>query len=226
MTKPNSLEKKISRCQCGRRWRHFQGPELGWSLTPGAGGGEVGSFLGVLSPHGLRCGGRFHMEEWGSSTPLATLSLCGLPREEAFGVRPLGGARVGWCGQGGPGARILGIGDCLSGRAGALQMPSAWQTSLPVSPDLGEREEWGKHGTFCREWEQIALADGRSVCQGQGDSCPTRGRRWQTLCRSGSRGCRRSSMEEPSPSTEPEAEPQPLAPAGDLLESSGLFLGT
>lgn len=165
----------------------------------------------------------------GSSTPLDTLSLCGLPREAAFGVRPLGGVRVRWSGQGGPGASTLGIGDCLSGRARALQTPSAWQTSLPVSPDLGEREVWGKHGTFCREWEQIALADGRSVCQGKGDSCPTRWRRWQTLCRPGSRGCRRSRREEPSTSTEAEAEPRTPptpAPAGDLLESSGLFLGS
>lgn len=85
-------------------------------------------------------------KNWGSCAPLATLSLCALSWEEASGVRELGGVRVGWPGQKAPGSLDLGQSVAAS-QAGALRTASAWQTSLPVSPDSREREVWGKHGT-------------------------------------------------------------------------------
>lgn len=46
------------------------------------------------------------------------------------------------------------VSDCLPGRAGHLQTPSAWQALPPVGPDSRE-----KPGTFCWAWRQITLAD-------------------------------------------------------------------
>lgn len=80
-------------------------------------------------------------KNWGSSAPLATLSLCALSWEEGSGVSKLGGVRVGWSGP-----RALGA--CPSGQDGALQTQSAWQISLSMSADLREREVWEKHGIF------------------------------------------------------------------------------
>lgn len=93
-------------------------------------------FWGVSLPTDWDVAGDSTWRDRGSGAPLPTLSLCGLSREEASGMRELGG--VVW---------TVGV-TASPGRAGAPQTPSAWQRALRVCPDLREREVRKRHGTF------------------------------------------------------------------------------
>lgn len=117
----------------------FQEAKIG--VESDFGRGCVGSFLGVCFLNRLGYGERFHLEELGVQCPSGhPQPLCAF-MGGGFWCEQLGGVRVGWSGP-------WAFGACPSGQDGALQTPSAWQMSLPMSADLREREVWGKHGIF------------------------------------------------------------------------------